>query len=164
MSNYSNLLKQLANLEALEKKSRLPATKKVSANLKKELKEAETAKGFSLLTEEDRKMWQHIYNTVGTEAFRNMGINVQIDPLTQYSKRPKVSLVQERNAKKKYNAYVAQLKSEFESEGENTPRPVTPPKSKPNLTSYLRDDYFRGGRKHTRKQTRRTGCRFTRKH
>jgi hypothetical protein len=167
-NNYKNLLKQLENLKRLEKESKLPKTKKMPANLQKALKESEKGpKGFSILTEEERNTWQMIYNEAGPDAFKEMNINVIIDPLTKYSRKPKVTLVQEANAQNKYRAYLASLDTGNDtSTVASDPRSVTPPPPKKPalLTNFIKENYFKGGRKHTRKHPRRMGCRFTRKH
>ena len=171
-SNYKNLLKQLKNLERLEKASKTPETRKISGNLRKAMKEAERRPvGFSLLTNEERNVWQSIYNEAGAKGFKEMNIKVQIDPSTRYSKNPKVSTVQDPNARDKYRAYIASIGTENETSTvasdprPNTP-PVTPPKpqAKPKLTNFLQENYFKGGRKQTHKHPKRLGCRFTRKH
>jgi hypothetical protein len=158
-NNYSNLLRQL---------KKLPKTKKMPANLRKALKESERApKGFSVLTNEERNIWQMIYNEAGENAFKEMDIKVIIDPLTKYNKKPRVTPVQEPNARNKYRAYLASIDTENDaSTVASDPRSVTPPPpTKPALlTNFIRENYFKGGNKHTRKHPRRTGCRFSRKH
>lgn len=173
-SNYKNLLKQLKNLERLEKASKTPGTRKISGNLRKAMKEAERRPvGFSLLTNEERNAWQMIYNETGTNGFKEMNIKVQIDPSTRYSKNPKVSTVQDPNARAKYRAYIASFGTENDtSTVASDPRPASPaspaspatPPLKPKLTNFIQENYFKGGRKQTRKHPKRLGCRFTRKH
>lgn len=167
-NNYTNLLKQLKNLKRLEKEAKLPKTQKMPANLRKALKEAERApKGFNLLTDEERNTWQMIYNEAGPDAFKEMNIKVMIDPLTKYTRKPRVTLVQEPNARNKYRAYLASIDTETNvSTVASDPRSTTssPPPESPKLTNFIKENYFKGGRKHTRKHPRRLGCRFTRKH
>ena len=101
--NLQNLQKQLNQIQAQEK------LKRTFNKTLKAAKERGFQNGFSRLTDEERNIWQRIYNEAGPDAFKQIGINIQFDPSTRYSNKKRVSSIQNRNARNKYLGYVSSL-------------------------------------------------------
>jgi hypothetical protein len=164
-SDYKKLLQSIEKVEQMEKKARLPKATPVPANLKRLLNQSKKrGETLAFLKNNERNIWQSIYNQGGEEAFSEVGFKPYMDPPTFKHLKPKVSTVQARNNKLKFNAYVKQLlESENTNSNASDPGPATPPPP-PKLTNFVVDDYFRGGKTRKRPHKKRLGCRFTRKH